>query len=235
MRGAGFLSGVLLCGGLVLAGPLRAAADDGALRERIRGMIEPVRDVPLPLLIEALSGHEVLPWREQRGAELEAVARAVRDSINRGGITSARMNEAGNLVERHVLAALTANGFAAGRAIAPSGRARTAGYPDLEARAGEDAFYIEVKVYGPDTTDSTQRSFYLSPSADFKVVRDAHHLLIAVELFTVAKGLHRARTVRWLDLSGLRCDLKYEFNASNRDLYSPEAGLVIRSFDAVRE
>ena len=39
--------------------------------------------------------------------------------------------------------------------------------------------------------------------------------------------LKRIEGVRWLDLSGLRCDLKYEFNASNRDLYGRASGLVV--------
>jgi hypothetical protein len=209
------------------AGPAEQAEAGEALRERIRAMREGVRDVPLPVVIEALAGHRVVPWAGEERPALEAAADAVLDSVNRGGIETARINEAGNAVESHVLSALRQQGFVAGRAVAASGRARAAGYPDLEASREGHAFYVEVKVYSAATEDSTQRSFYLSPSADFKVVRDAHHLLIGVELAPRADGRHGARSVRWLDLARLRCDLKYEFNAANRGLYAPEAGLII--------
>jgi hypothetical protein len=213
---------------LAVSLPARAADDPhAAIRQRIRDMVTGVRDVPLPIVIEALSGRSVVPWDGEQREALERAAAAVLKEINRGGITSGRINEAGNVAEKHVLAALRAEGFSTDRPVAPSGRVRTAGYPDLLATLGDDHFYVEVKIFSASTEDSTQRSFYLSPSADFKVTRDAHHLLIAIELVPVAKGLYRTKTVRWLDLSRLHCDLKYEFNASNRDMYRPEAGLVV--------
>jgi hypothetical protein len=205
----------------------RDARSEEILRERIRGMREGVRDVPLPLIIEEVSGHRVVPWAGEERMALEALAGAVLKSINAEGIEAIRINEAGNAVESHVLVAAREQGFAARRPVAASGRTRAAGYPDLEAVRDERAFYVEVKVFSPATKDSAQRSFYLSPSTDCKVTRDAHHLLIAVELGLESSGRYRASRVRWLDLSRLRCDLKYEFNASNADLYAPGAGLVI--------
>ncbi len=215
--------------GLVVlaASPAVAEIVEPSMRERIQDMIHGVRDVPLPVIVEALSGHAVLPWEGEQKEALARVAGDVVASINKGGVLASRVNEAGNAVENFVQEALRANGFAAGRPVAPSGRARAAGYPDIAATRGGDAFYMEVKVFSSRTEDSTQRTFYLSPSADFKVTRDAHHLLIAIELAPAVKGLYRARSVRWLDLSRLVCDLKYEFNASNRDMYDPDAGLII--------
>jgi hypothetical protein len=190
-------------------------------------MVNGVRDVPLPVIVEAISGYAVIGWNGEQQAALSRAAAGVLESINQTGVEAGRVNEAGNAVENHVLEALRANGFEVGRPVAPSGRMRSAGYPDLEAQREEAAFYVEVKAFSSRTEDSTQRSFYLSPSADFKITRDAHHLLIAIELAPAVKGLYRARSVRWLDLSRLVCDLKYEFNASNRDMYNPDAGLII--------
>ncbi|MGH8018674.1 MAG: hypothetical protein ACREIA_10330 [Opitutaceae bacterium] len=206
-----------------------------SMRERIQDMIHGVRDVPLPVIVEALSGHAVLPWQGEQKEALAQVAGEVLATINKGGVLANRVNEAGNAAEKFVQEALRANGFEAGRPLAPSGRARAAGYPDVEASRGEDAFYMEVKVCSSRTENSTQRTFYLSPSADFKVTRDAHHLLIAIELAPAVKGLYRARSVRWLDLSRLVCDLKYEFNASNRDMYDPDASLIILESANARE
>jgi hypothetical protein len=217
-------------GGGVLSGAESVApVDEAALRQRIRDLRAGVRDVPLPLIIEELSGHTVHPWQGQQRDELAAVARDVLAAVEREPLAAARVNEAGNAIENHVLAALAAHGFRAGLPAGPSGRAHAAGYPDLEATSADGAttFYVEVKTYSATTEDSAQRSFYLSPGTDFKITRDAIHLLIAVQLVPAGPERYSAASVRWLDLSGLRCDLKHEFNANNRDLYRPESGLVI--------
>jgi hypothetical protein len=227
-----FILGLTLVGAGTLAAAERdavASGDEVSLRQRVRDLREGLRDVPLPVIVEALSGHHVLPWTGESRERLTAVANDVLAAVNATDLTAARVNEAGNAVETHVQAALAARGFQAGRPAGPSGRTHAAGYPDLEAVAidGGAAFYIEVKTYNASTEDSTQRTFYLSPSADFKVTRDAFHLLIAVQLEKVSDDVYRAASVRWLDLSRLRCDLKHEFNASNRDMYRPDAGLIV--------
>lgn len=204
-----------------------AAADDAVLERRVRDLVHGMKDVPLPLVIKALSDCEVLPWSGEDASGLEAVALTVLRQINEHGIDAPRVNEAGNVVERHVIAALSTHGFAAHRPAGPSGRARAAGYPDLEVTQGERLYYVEVKSFGAATIDSTQRTFYLSPSIDFKVTKDAFHLLIAVELEQTSTNRYHARSARWLDLARLRCDLKHEFNASNRDLYDPSQNLEI--------
>lgn len=224
---------VLMLAGVGGAGPLLAegpAAEDGAdaqLKQRIREMVIGVKDVPLPVIIDALAGRRVVPWRGESRGTLLAAAEKIEALIAADGIEAARVNEAGNRVENIVIEALQSLGVQARRPRAESGRARSTGYPDLEAEIGGIGFYIEVKTFSASTVDSSQRSFYLSPSSDFKVTRDAVHLLVAVELSPGSGGLYRAHSVRWLDLSGLRCDLKYEFSASNRDLYRRESGLVV--------
>lgn len=227
-----FIVGLTLAGVAALAAAESGAGSSGAdaaLRQRVRDLREGLRDVPLPVIIEALSGRDVLTWSGESRERLTAVADDVLAAVNATDLTVARVNEAGNAVETHVQTALAARGFRVGRPAGPSGRSHAAGYPDLEAVAVDSgaAFYVEVKTYNASTEDSTQRTFYLSPSADFKVTRDAFHLLIAVQLERVGDDVYRAVSVRWLDLSRLRCDLKHEFNASNRDMYRPDAGLIM--------
>lgn len=221
--------GVSLCAGAdkPVASAGSAVAPPMEMRERIRDMVGGIKDVPLPVIVEAITEHRVLPWQGQARETLAAIARRIEQLIEEGEIEAARMNEAGNRVENVVIEAMQGLGLQAGRAKTESGRTRTSGYPDLEVEIEGTSFYVEVKAFSAATVDSTQRSFYLSPSTDFKVARDAIHLLVAVELTPGTKGSYRAESVRWLDLSGLRCDLKYEFNASNRDLYRRESGLVI--------
>src|SRR5690606_2209187 len=103
---------------------------------------------------------------------------------------------------------------------------QSAGYPDLAARKDGRTFYIEVKSFSAKTEDSTQRSFYLSPSDDPKITEDAHHLLFGVEMEALPGDQYRIARVELLDLSKLQCELKIEFNASNRDLYNGELTIL---------
>lgn len=242
ITGLAMINAVLVAGRAADARVRSGAGDESGarLRERLRALRTDLHDVPLPVIIDAWSGHAVRPWQGECREQLAVIAADVLASINRDGITAARANEAGNAVEEHVLTALAMHGLRPGRPAGPSGRARSAGYPDLEAfaPAGDAAFYIEVKTYSAATEDSSQRTFYLSPSEDFKVTRDAFHLLIAIELVrgkgNSGAGMYHAVRARWLDLSRLTCDLKHEFNASNRDLYEDEGGLIVIERDAAR-
>lgn len=81
------------------------------------------------------------------------------------------------------------------------------------------------KVFGEGSTASTMRSFYLSPSEEFKICLDARHLLLAfgVERVSVSNSInsvYRLRSFKLIGLYGLLCDVKYEFNSDNRRLYA---------------
>jgi hypothetical protein len=62
------------------------------------------------------------------------------------------------------------------------------------------------------------RSFYLSPAEDPKVSRDVYHLLVG---FEIERDSNLYVPVRFglVDLYGLDCDMKAEFNSDNRRLY----------------
>ncbi len=187
--------------------------------------------VPLPEIILNLSGKRLLDWEGEDQAALVEAARYVLSSINERGISAARVNEVGNAVESVVMDALRKEGFETEIPESQSGHRKVSGYPDLSASRGERFYYIEVKTYHPDNVKTTQRSFYLSPSLDSKVVRDAFHLLVAFTVLPADDGTYRASSFKWLDLFDLKCKLKLEFNASNRDLYSTEKGLIFHNQD----
>jgi hypothetical protein len=217
----------LITVGQALAGTTAVGPEErNILLDRIREWQRAPEVVPLEAVVEALSGCRILDWQGEGTDGLIAAADAVVDRTARVPLVASRPNEVGNQLEGLVAAALGEAGWGIDRPAGPSGRRRSAGYPDLEARAGGHAFYIEIKAFSPETRDSSQRSFYLSPSADFKVTRDAFHLLVACEIIPVEPGSWAVRSVRWLDLHRLDVRLKHEFNASNRDLYG-DAGLVI--------
>ena len=109
------------------------------------------------------------------------------------------------------------------------GTAQEPGYPDVEI-PGDPPCYLELKTYSATTANTTQRSFYYSPSDRPKVTRDALHLLLAYELEKVERD---GKTVfipaHWklITLQDLHVDLKFEFNQSNRGLYGKEAGKAL--------
>jgi hypothetical protein len=100
-------------------------------------------------------------------------------------------------------------------------------YPDLRVVdvASKRVFYLDPKLYVAGSRDSSFRAFYFEPKvATNKVRDDAIHLIVGFE--------HERRErngawkfTRWdlVDLSQFKVKLKAEFQASNRDMYRPEA------------
>jgi hypothetical protein len=181
---------------------------------------------PLHAVVEHLFGETVLPYAGEQLEGFEAALGECLRALNEEGVESRRVNEVGHAVEAFVLEALREAGFEVDRPATRSGRQRAAGYPDLAARRGEDAFYLEIKTYHPDTAHSSQRTFYLSPSEDPKVTRPAFHLLVAFAMVPDAEGRYRAVSAQLVDLRDLPVSLKLEYNASNRELYAKPASLL---------
>jgi hypothetical protein len=92
--------------------------------------------------------------------------------------------------------------------------------------------YLECKIYGAGSEPTSMRSFYLSPSDNAKICRDARHLLMAFEMEAAPisgsrSSSYMARAFKLVDLHDLLCDVKYEFNSDNRRLYAK--GLILAS------
>ncbi len=130
-------------------------------------------------------------------------------------------------MESFVIEGLVAKGgFKAGIPPCRSGKARSAGYLDLCVSDGSRTAYVDCKTYSDKTKGQTLRSFYLSPSPDPKVTKDAYHMLMSFELAMEERQGRRIYVpVRWgiYELSKLDLHVKFEFNASNRELYAWEA------------
>jgi hypothetical protein len=120
-------------------------------------------------------------------------------------------------------------GLPARTPVTTAGNAQETGYPDVEI-TGDPPCYLELKTYSAATVNTTQRSFYYSPSEHPKVTRDALHLLLAFELEkTERNGRTVFLPVHWklLTLQDLEVDLKFEFNQSNRGLYGRDAAPAV--------
>lgn len=214
---------LLLCLLLNRAVIAQPAPSDRALAD----LKAPAKKLPFKTVIHATTGHRVLDLDTNNAAHAELRTKLMRaaalagERARKDGLITARPNEAGNHLESFVRAALKEAGLEARIPHTTTDRAQVAGYPDLEI-AGPVPCYLELKSYNAATVNTTQRSFYYSPSETPKVTRDAVHLLLAYELEKVERdgqSLFVPRHWKLITLQDLEVDLKFEFNQSNRGLY----------------
>lgn len=133
-------------------------------------------------------------------------------------ISSSRVNEVGNKMERHVIDSLKQNGLEASAPRTVGNRKRSAGYPDILVLHEPVPAYLEVKTYAQGTEGSGIRSFFFSPSGDPKVSLDAHHLAVGFEMERDGND-YRPVSFKIKDLHGLPCSVKVEVHSSNARLY----------------
>jgi len=206
------------------------------LEQAISKFLEPMREIPFPIAIKALTGFNVLPFDplvDQNKRLLEQLSQAAQLSGQKAyedGIFTARPNEAGNHMEPFIVEALRQIGLKADTPISKSGKRKAVGYPDIQMEdIGGRTVYLECKTYNTLVKDTSFRSFYFSPSENPKVTRDAFHLITSFELDRAErKGQSAFIPISWqiYTLDKLLIQVKHEFNASNRDLYTKEALLA---------
>jgi hypothetical protein len=211
------------------------ASTNAPTQSALADLIKPEKQIPFKDVIEATTHYRVLNFDTNNLAHVEleqkilkAAARAGERAV-KDGLFAGRPNEAGNHMEPFVRSALQEAGLTARVPVNSAGDAQVTGYPDIEI-TGPTPCYLELKTYNASTENTTQRSFYYSPSAHPKVTRDALHFLLAYQLEKVP---HDGKTayipLHWklITLQDLKVDLKWEFNQSNRGLYgAPQSVLA---------
>ena len=196
----------------------------------ISQMLKPLEGLPLNIVIEGLSGYKTIPFSKKSKKDiklltiLQYVADNVLSEVNKTGILRPRPNEVGNDIEPFVKQALNDFNYSADTPKTISGKKKSTGYPDIEFIDEFKRYnYLECKTYNIENIETTQRSFYLSPSDDFKVTKNAHHFGISFEIYVNKsiknKHLYKVKSWKILDLSKLKLDVKHEFNADNKRLY----------------
>lgn len=194
------------------------------LEAALAQFLQPMKGIPFEVVIQALCGATVerfdLDAHNNRNA-LDKIVTAMRDTcraVQANPIERPRPNEVGNDMEPFVISALKAQGLNAAAPKTKSGKGKTTGYPDVKIAGMTVPIFLEVKTYAAANHTTTQRSFYLSPAEDHKVTEDGYHLLVGFEI--VRKGnLFTPVAFELVDLYGLDCDMKAEFNSDNRRLY----------------
>jgi hypothetical protein len=146
------------------------------LEDVIKQMLKPIKNIPLNLVIESISGFKIIPFNPKDKKDqvvlnkLIEVAKLAGINVNKTGIQRPRPNEVGNDIEPFIKDALGIYGYKADIPATISGMKKAMGYPDVEFI---DEFgrlnYLECKTHNIQNISTTQRSFYLSPSEDFKI------------------------------------------------------------------
>jgi hypothetical protein len=209
------------------------------LERIIQGMLTPLRDIPFPLVIKAISGQQVIPFDHNNSQDIELLDLIEKSVIDAGssmiidGVYAKRVNEIGNAIEPFVRQSLVKFNLKADTPIDRNGRKQSTGYPDLSISFRGITHYVECKTYNKETESTSQRSFYLSPSDKFKVTENGHHFLVSFEmerLGTMSSKGDRYKPLHWriLSLEKLLVSVKYEFNTDNRELYGAGKGLILR-------
>lgn len=205
------------------------------LEDIVRKMMNPLKNIRFDVVIKALTGFDVLVFNRDDSKHktlLRNICTAADDAaakvLDSGGISKARPNEVGNAIESYIKAGLNQIGYHdVDTPTGKSGKKKSQGYPDLEFTADGTAVYLEVKSYGVGKGGGSMRSFYFSPSDDFKVSKNALHLLIAFEI--TRKG-SASFVSGWkiITVDSLMVDVKYEFNSNNPRLYNEHSLLAAK-------
>lgn len=207
------------------------------LENAIKQMLTPLKDIPFNLVIESLTGKRVIPFAPNNPEDIEIldilkdVALNAGKMINEEGIVRARANEVGNDIEGFIKSAMHNCNLTPDIPSGISGRKKAMGYPDIIFYHRGKPYYLECKTYNQENIETTQRSFYFSPSEDFKVIYDTHHFIISYEMYVAdrkgSKNVYKCKHWKILSLESLSLDVKYEFNSDNKRLYSGEDGTLL--------
>ncbi|MFQ3579369.1 MAG: hypothetical protein SNJ71_04415 [Bacteroidales bacterium] len=207
------------------------------LENIIKQMLQPLKDVPFNLVIETITNKRVVSFdfkNQEHKQVLELLKQSaieVGKKINKTGILRPRPNEVGNDIEPYVKEELNLLNLNADVPTGPNGNKKSTGYPDIIFWYNEKPYYLECKTYNIENIETTQRSFYLSPSDEFKVIYNAPHLVMSFEIYVDGEQgnnhIYKCKHYKILSIELLSLDVKYEFNSDNRRMYSGKDGTII--------
>jgi hypothetical protein len=196
-----------------------------------------LRGIPFSEVIFDATGKRVLPFErnsptDQRVAQ--AISTACDETIRRLNARDSaiqnvdRINEVSSRFEDTLQELLNATpGLRCDFPLTAEDKMQRSGYPDLRIVDAESkrVFYLDPKLYVAGSRDSSFRTFYFEPKqATNKVRDDAVHFVVGFEHQRREKnGLWKFTRWDLIDLSQFQVKLKAEFQASNRDMYRPDA------------
>jgi hypothetical protein len=201
------------------------------LENALAQFLKPIRGILFEVVIKSLCGANVVrfdPTTVKNKDTIIMLTAAMRDvclAVKTNPIQRPRPNEVGNDMESFVIQALKAKDLRAAAPKTKGGKGKSTGYPDIKITTDALPIYLEIKSYSAKNHGTTMRSFYLSPAEDPKVSEDGYHLLVGFEM--VQKGdSYTPVAFEIVDLYGLSCDMKAEFQSDNKRVYQKSRSLV---------
>ncbi len=195
-----------------------------------------LKGVPFSEVVQASASKRIIPIDPAQETD-RLLLRKIGEALDRvltrlnAPDSAAQKEQRINEVSAHFEAAVKAEmnrvpGFACDFAKTAAGRVQRSGYPDLRLvdSTSKRVVYLDPKLHEQSGRESSLRTFYFEPKNETgKIHDDAHHLAIGIEHDGRKSGTWKFLRWELVDLSRLHVRLKAEFQASNRDLYRPEA------------
>ena len=194
------------------------------LEKILTQFIQPIKNIPFEIVIQALFNKNVKkfdPRVKTNKLLLKTIAKAMCEvckNIQANPIKRNRPNEVGNDIEAFVISALQKYKIKASAPKTKSDKQKSTAYPDIKITKAGLPVYLEVKTYAKNSKNTSLRSFFLSPSQDPKVTESAFHIAVGFEMIQKNKTFYPV-AFKIIDLYGLDCDMKAEFNSDNKRLY----------------
>lgn len=211
---------------------------DKILKQRLESLLTlintSIKEVPFESLIQGLYGTEVLKFPKDSVDSrkiLDQITKSMKkvcERVQAKPIERNRANEAGSEMKKIVLEVLRKHNLCAMPTKIKSAKGRTMGYPDFTLEIDNVTIYLHVKTYSEAQYNSTQRSFYFSRANNIEVTENAHHLLVGFK-FVREENKFTPVDFKIVDLYGLNCDLKFEFNSNNKRLYKSTERILFPS------
>ena len=211
------------------------AADVQSLVMKLMNEERELKSVPFSNVVFAANGKRVLPLNTTNAVDRDLITRIGRaldatllklNAPESPARAKRRINEVSALFEAAIKAELNAiDGFECDFPRLATGAHQRSGYPDLrlvDKKTGR-VCYLDPKLYEHGSRSSSLRTFYFEPKRETnKILDDAHHFIVGIE-HDGKNGAWRFLNWELVDLANFRVKLKAEFQASNRELYVPEA------------
>ncbi len=213
-------------------------ANDPSVIPRMLADARSLEEVPFSQVVEASTNRRVVPVDMELHRDVIVALSTAMDRILKRLAASGhqihaveRINEASRYIEDELLIELNAiPGWACSIPETTVGTAQRSGYPDLLIKTPAGMFFIDPKLVAEESESSALRTFYYEPRVmTNKIQYDAVHLLIGVSHAGWDDGRLIFTGWKLVDLSSLPVRLKAEFQASNRELYTPERTIAASS------
>jgi len=202
------------------------------LKEAARVFLRPMEQLPFPVVLEAMTGHQILPMTGSARDKslLNALAAACISTAKkslRGGFVANRPNDVSVQVERALQENMEKEGMEVCIPKPVQGKGGGGGYPDRLLVFKGRPSYLEVKVSREQNINvGSARNFFYQPVKNSKITCSARHLLVGFAIRE--KSPKKWVLVEWtiVDLFGLKVRLKPEYNADNIEIYRNEIVLL---------